>query len=471
MTLSHIPGAAPLTRMADGTIKQVSPFTGTQVWTVPGRGHRPLGVRAVAPAPIDPASRGRHCALCEQRYLETPPEKARLIRAFAADDGARAPGEATDPSGPAGTVVGDGPPGLWRTLRDVPADRLFDQVAEFRRIPNLFEILSYDYWHANYGYVLDPSREAAMEAYLATEAGSAHVLAVAKARLTAGGLSEDEWSGLPAEARLAPARAFFGGGHEVIVARRHFVDGATDDAALASSGTLTPEEHFRYTAFTVDALRSIYAGNRYARYVAVFQNWLKPAGASFDHLHKQLAAIDERGVQVELELARLRENPNLYNEAAVNYAGYQNLIIAENDHAVAFAGFGHRYPTLEVYSKSAASEPWEHSPEEVRGVSDLLHACHAATGTGVPCNEEWHHRPADVDVPMPWRMVLKWRVSTLAGFEGGTKIYLNTIDPWSLRDRVVPRLYALRAEGRIADMKIATGCPCRPNSLRYTSRR
>ena len=39
--------------------------------------------------------------------------------------------------------------------------------------------------------------------------------------------------------------------------------------------------------------------NRYARYVVVFQNWLKPAGASFDHLHKQLVAVDERGAQAE----------------------------------------------------------------------------------------------------------------------------------------------------------------------------
>ena len=101
-------------------------------------------------------------------------------------------------------------------------------------------------------------------------------------------------------------------------------------------------------------------------------------------------------------------------------------------------------------------------------MSDLLHACHAATGGDVPSNEEWHYQPPDVDLPMPWRVVLKWRVSTLAGFEGGTKIYLNTIDPWALRDRLVPRLYELRERGHIAaSIKLATECACRPNSLRY----
>ena len=273
--------------------------------------------------------------------------------------------------------------------------------------------------------------------------------------------------GLTEEERFAVADSFFGGGHDVIVGRRHVVDGATHVDQLASSGTLTPEEHYQYTRFTVGALREMYLANRYVRYVAVFQNWLKPAGASFDHLHKQLVSIDERGVSSEIELQRVRANPNLYNEVAVNYAGYHNLVVAENDHAIAIAGFGHRFPALEIFSKSAHSQPWNHSDDELRGMSDLIHAAHAATGPDVPCNEEWHHKPPDVDVPMPWRVVLKWRVSTLAGFEGGTKIYLNTISPEVLRDRVVDRLFRLKEEGRIAPMRIAFECACAPNSLRY----
>ena len=86
----------------------------------------------------------------------------------------------------------------------------------------------------------------------------------------------------------------------------------------------------------------------------------------------------------------------------------------------------------------------------------------------MPCNEEWLHRPVDVDLAMPWRILLKWRISTLAGFEGGTKIYLNTIDPWALRDRVLPRLVQLRAAGALADgIRVGAECEGRPNPLRY----
>ena len=439
--MPYIPSAAPLTRMADGTVKQVNPFTGTEVWTVPGRAHRPLSVHTVAPQPIDPSAEGAHCAFCEKRYLDTPPEKARLVR------------DAT---------------GAWDVLRGLGVEELTDTVAEFRRIPNLFEILSFDYWHANYAHEVPESTARFKERYLSSPEGRAHVMKVVGQRLRAGGMSEAEWQAMPELLRLRHSTGFFGGGHDVIVARRHFTKGATTDDELASSGTLSVDEHRQYTMFTIDAMQRLYADNRYARYVAVFQNWLKPAGASFDHLHKQLVAIDERGVQAELELQRLRANPNMYNELAVDYAGYQNLVVAENEHAVVFAGFGHRYPTLEIYSRSAASLPWEQSPEEIADVSDLLHALHAATGADIPCNEEWHHKPVDVDVPMPWRIMLKWRISNLAGFEGGTKIYLNTLDPWTLRDRVVPRLYDLRDAGRIApDIRIAEESACEPNSLRY----
>ena len=101
-------------------------------------------------------------------------------------------------------------------------------------------------------------------------------------------------------------------------------------------------------------------------------------------------------------------------------------------------------------------------------MSDLLHACHAAAGHNVPCNEEWHYKPIDLDIATPWRVSIKWRVSTLAGFEGGTKIYLNTISPWDLRDKVVSAMYRLRDEEKIAKtIHIATECEVKRNSLKY----
>ncbi|MDR2380258.1 MAG: DUF4921 family protein [Bifidobacteriaceae bacterium] len=436
--------------LADGTVKQINPFSGTEVWTVPRRGTRPLATADRAPRPLVPQDDAAYCPFCEKRYEDTPPEKARLL--------------APDPSAAAGE-----PDWAGRTVGFTTASDMYATTAEFRRVPNLFEILSFDYWRANYGYELPADLAERARTYLSEEAGRRHVDRVLSAKLRAGGVADPQPS---AADLLAAAEGFFGSGHDLVVARRHFPQGARDDAVLAGSGTLTPAEHRRFIAFTIDAMRDLYWRNRYVRYVTVFQNWLKPAGASLDHLHKQLVAIDEHGVGYELALGALRADPEAFNERGANYAAYKNLVIAENDWALAFAGFGHRYPTIEVFSKSEAPDPWNHTPQELAGMADLLHAMHAATGPSIPTNEEWHSRPVDATLPMPWRIMLKWRVSTVAGFEGATKIYLNTIDPYALRDRMVPELFRLRAAGLIApEIRIATEATCRPNPLAYTANR
>lgn len=440
MFLGPIPESSYLIRMADGTVKQVNPFTGTEVWTVPGRADRPMVIDIAQPRLLEPNQTVSCCPFCPKRYLETPPEKVRLV------------------------LTKDG----YSVVPRVHAEDLFDTIAEFRRVHNLFEILSLDYWKKNFGYTLSPALQSWKQAYLARDAGRRHVMQIVERRLELAGRTEKEIQNIPFEQRLQLAEAFFAGGHELIVAQRHFVEGATHSNELASSGTLSPEEHYYYMSFSVDSLRDLYESNRYVRYVAVFQNWRKPAGASFEHLHKQLVAIDERGVQSEREMRLARFNPNIYNEAAVNFASYRNLVFAENEHAVAFAGFGHRFPTLEIFSKSHRNEPWKHSPGELRAVSDLVHACHAAMGPGIPCNEEWYYKPPEGDVAMPWRIQIKWRINTPAGFEGGTRIYVNTIDPENLRNKMVSLLLALRNNGVVAPFEIGSECICVPNCLKYT---
>lgn len=438
------PGAAedPLRVLPDGTVKQVNPLSGTRVWTVPGRGNRPLRAASLPLDPVDPARHDAHCAFCPRRHRETPPEKARLVR---------------DGTG-------------WRRLARVPAGELDRTVAEFRRVPNLFEILSLDYWRLNHGYRVPPDLTAWMDTYLTDPDGYAHAAAVARAKALASGLDDAAWAGLDEAERRSWMEGFFAGGHDVVIARRHYVYGAVRQDQLASSGTLTPQEHAAYVAFTVEAMADLYARFPQARYVAAFQNWLRPAGASFDHLHKQLVAIDEIGTWGRREVAHLERSPDAFNREVLDVAVAHGLLLAENEHAVAFAGFGHRYPTVEVFSTAAAGTPWEHGPDELRAVSDLVHACHAAVGSGVACNEEWYHRPRGVAVAMPWHVSIKLRISTLAGFEGSTKINVNTVSPYQLRDRLLPRLHELRDAGAIAPARLGTECSARRGRLGYLGR-
>jgi len=419
--------------MADGTVKQTNPFSGTSVWTVPGRANRPLTHTGPPPEPIDESRRGAYCAFCADRYLESPPERMRSVD------------------------------GEWRYA--LPASEVLAQPADVRVVPNLFQILAYSYWRDNYGYEIPPSGLEHAEHYLAEAAGREHLRAITRTHALASGTSESDWEALSEDEQIDRGRAFFGSCHDLVVPRRHYVDGAQVTTDLAGSGTLTPDEHFEYIRVTLDAAAALYTGNVFAAQVAIFQNWLAPAGASFDHLHKQLVAIDELGVSMRQEVALTRRNPFIYNDFGVAYPRAEGLVIAENEHAIAIAGYGHRYPSLEVYSRSAAPSPWQMSMAEIRGYSDLLHACHVAAGAEVPSNEEWHYRPPGMEVSMPLRVVIKWRISTLAGFEGGTKININTIDPWAMRERAVASLTEAQADGRLADMALGDDCPAEP--LRY----
>lgn len=423
--------------MADGTIKQANLLSGTEVWTVPGRGDRPLPEVLQQNVPIDYEHAGEWCAFCEKRYLETPPEKERIVRA----------GED------------------WKLLKALPADQLFDTVADFRRIPNLFEIVSYRYWLLNHGHMPSEEQGRRMAEYLASDTGYDHVMSVVKARVLASGSSSEEFMAMSESEKLQHANGFFAGGHDVIVARRHFTTDAENTNQLASSGTLTPDEHYQYMKMTVDGARELYDLDPAVKYVVAFQNWLKPAGASFDHLHKQLVAIDERPVQINAEVDRIRKHPDIYDDI-LHVGAHRKLLIAQNDHAVALAGFGHRYPTIAVWPLGPPLNPWEVSDEQLRGISDIVHAAHAATGSEVPCNEEWHYRPPSTRVPVRWRMLVKWRISTMAGFEGGTRIYLNTIDPWKVRERSLNNLTELRDRGHLGPMLLGDECQVDASMLR-----
>lgn len=430
--------------MPDGTIKQINPFSGREVWTVPERSYKAIiGGIPKNVKKIEKRKKEDYCDFCESRYLDTPPEKSRLVQ---------------------------NPSGEYNFLEHLPAKELNSSKAAFRRVPNLFEIVSLDYWVKNYDYRLSPKMQRWKQEYLGSKEGFEHVRSILATKLRLLGKTQQEIDQLSDEEISRQSDSFFGGGHELIVARRHYRPDAGNDSELCSSGELTPDEHYAYLKFTIDALRDIYANNRYVRHISVFQNWLASAGASFDHLHKQLVALDDWGASVVNEIELVRKNPNIYNELAVNLAAYLNFVFAENEHAIAFADIGHQYPTLAIYSKSEQGRPGELTEEELRDFSDLLHACYSAMGSQISCNEEWYYTPIDSVVKMPWHILIKWRINITAGFEGGTKIYINPISPIDLRDRMVRRLYESRDKGLVRVAMIAEECQLEPNCLKYYQR-
>jgi galactose-1-phosphate uridylyltransferase len=301
--------------------------------------------------------------------------------------------------------------------------------------------------------------------YLNSPKGYNHAMKMLELKLKRIGLdinsiSEDE--------KIEKLNPFFGGSHNLIIGRRHYRDGAKFSHELCSSGELTSEEHFQYILLTVESLKDIFEQNNFIRYIIVFQNWLKPAGASFDHLHKQLVGLDEWGVQMEREMAELVRNPNLYNEFSINFGIYHSMLIAENDYAIAVSEFGHQFPTVAVYSKSEIVRPFDQTGEQIRGMSDLVHAIHSVISSQTTCNEEWYYSPFDSVYSMPWRICIKLRIYTPAGFEGNTQIYINPVHPQKLAGEISRMLEKKRDEGLICpDIRIGREVKREPNVLKY----
>ena len=425
--------------MPDGTIKQINPFSQTEVWCVEERGHKPvINNKPNTPIKIEKHEPENYCHFCESQYLNTPPEKARVFV----------------------NELGE-----WQKQYHISPDALFENSAEFRRMGNLFEIVTYDYWQHNYDFTMNEKNLKWQERYLSHNKGMEHIRSILAIKLRRFGI---DISNLSDEEIVDKSSPFFGGSHELIIGRRHYQKNAQFTHELCSSGCLSEEEHYQYIKLTIESLVDISKDNPFVRYVSVFQNWLKPAGASFDHLHKQLVGLDEWGVQIEREISELIKNPNLYNEMAANFAIYNKLTIAENEYAIAFTEIGHRFPTIAIYSKSEHSQPFSHDDEEVRGMSNLIHAMHRAITAQTTCNEEWFYTPFDSIYPSPWHVLIKLRLNIPAGFEGNTKIYINPVSPDKLRDSIVNALVEKRNAGLISSqIRIGDEVSTSPNPLRY----
>jgi hypothetical protein len=86
----------------------------------------------------------------------------------------------------------------------------------------------------------------------------------------------------------------------------------------------------------------------------------------------------------------------------------------------------------------------------------------------MPCNEEWYVRPKNVEQPMPFHILIKWRVNTPAGFEGSSQIHINPLFPEEQHSRVLAALKELQSQNRIAaGILLGQECACEAGCLKY----
>ena len=259
---------------------------------------------------------------------------------------------------------------------------------------------------------------------------------------------------LPWRARVIPNR------YPIVVDRRHVSEadgaGAFRDGERPAHGVhdvIVESPRHDLSILTVDpvAWRSSWelARQRLAELAlrddlawgGVFKNSGRAAGASLDHVHSQLVALDFVPPPVVAKLASGDVEPCARIIAA---AERERRVVAASADLVALVPPAPRQP-LETWLLPRRPGPWFHAvgPAEVEGLADLLREVVARIEGAAPGAEYnwWLHqapfrlspRPGATDGQPPpdwrWHLEIVPRISPLAGFELGIGCHIAVMSP------------------------------------------
>lgn len=294
-----------------------------------------------------------------------------------------------------------------------------------RRQGNLFEIIPYSFWQEKYNIkTSQEDKERIINAFNDNQHRESleFLLALKYNKIDANILHKKTQ-----KQKLIDCEPFFSGFHELLTSGSHYQYN-DENSPLFHSGQISWEEHRLIFEMIHKIMRSMLDRNSYIQYIAIFQNWLSKAGASFDHWHKQILAIDFWGEPLLKESILYQQNSNIYRDFILEIATNEELFIAENKHAIAYIETGTKSGQIIICSKSVAVNPLDHSKEEWQSMSDLLHAIYTILPPMTPYNEEWIYTPFHQDnFRTPWRIAINIRTNINAGFENITQHLITSM--------------------------------------------
>ncbi|MGL5955094.1 MAG: DUF4921 family protein [Brevinema sp.] len=302
-------------------------------------------------------------------------------------------------------------------------DNIQDYDILLRRQSNLFEILSYDYWQNKYGIQTpqqDKERINILFQHQKTQVFLENLLKLKYSKLG------KKFPSL--EIQKQDCEAFYSGFHDLLTSGNHYIPNASDNSQLFHSGSLSWQHHRIIFKMITNMIIDMSSRNPYITFIAIFQNWLAAAGASFEHWHKQILGLDFWGEVLTREATLYKNNPKVYQDFVLDTVIQEDLVIAENQYAIAYTEIGGKTGRIVICSKSKNLRPHEHSQNEINGMSDLTHALFGILPIHTAYNEEWLYSPLhQTEFRTPWRIVINLRTVINAGFENITQILLTPI--------------------------------------------
>ncbi|MGL4676275.1 MAG: DUF4921 family protein [Brevinema sp.] len=293
----------------------------------------------------------------------------------------------------------------------------------FRRQSNLFEILSYDYWQKKYSIQTPQQDKKRIENLFQNPKTQVFLENLLKLKYSKIGKQ------LPSiEEQKKDCEAFYSGFHELLTSGSHYIPDAGNHSQLFHSGSLSWQNHRTMYQMIKNIMIDMASRNPYITFIAIFQNWLTAAGASFEHWHKQILGLDFWGEVLNREASLYKNNPTVYQDFVLSIVTQEELVIAENQYAIAYAEIGGKTGRIVICSKSKNLRPHEHSQDEIDGMSDLTHALLSILPIQTAYNEEWLYTPFhQTEFRTPWRIIINLRTIINAGFENITQILLTPI--------------------------------------------
>jgi UDPglucose--hexose-1-phosphate uridylyltransferase len=172
----------------------------------------------------------------------------------------------------------------------------------------------------------------------------------------------------------------------------------------------------------------------------IFKNVGQSAGASLEHVHSQLIALPFIPEVLDGELrtaAKFRKTTGkcLFCQLLADELRDPSRLVIENDHFAAICAYAGRQPyETWIVPKSHTSLYTELSNAQSHSLAAILGDLVQRLGTvlaPLAYNLVLHTAPIDDEraAPFHWHWELIPRSTSLAGFEWGTGMYINSVSP------------------------------------------
>ncbi|MHB0912034.1 MAG: galactose-1-phosphate uridylyltransferase [Armatimonadota bacterium] len=220
------------------------------------------------------------------------------------------------------------------------------------------------------------------------------------------------------------------GAHEVIV------ETPEHNKCMATVGSRQAEEVWWACA---QRMRELGEDPRF-KYILVFRNHGKVAGASLEHPHSQLIALPMVPIEVKTEIAGAKQYYDYHDRCIFcdmirQERNFGKRVVMESDNFLVFEPFAPKYPfETWVIPKKHSRSFVEDAEELIPEFSKMAQGALKRIGKCLdypPYNYTLHTAPCNVekDQMFHWHLEIMPRLTIAAGFEMGTGVYINVTAP------------------------------------------